>query len=243
MTAIAASAGDKAIFGKRIENSYEVSTSLADDLEAIVAQHVPRDPYYPTAQPVSTTFVRPLDPDSKEKFRIRSYPNSETSPHFLEIKRKEKQPDGTKLTIKDRLAVAPDTTERLMAGESGASVFRPETLTGDDQALARTAADIVDTAGARPVIDETYLRSAFEAADGSVRITIDRGVTATGIGALKDAGSVVRDAAIFDVKVVGETPGWVSSLLDAHAGAMSLVKDGKGSTALAELLGRVRLVA
>jgi hypothetical protein len=239
----AAPATDKAIFGARMEQPYEISASTADELEALVAGQLPRDPYYPTAQPVDTVFVRPLDPKAKEKLRIRSYPTSEGNPHFLEIKHKVKQPDGTKLTLKDRVAAPSDIVDRLLAGESGASILKPETLTGADQDVARRAVSIIDEAGAHPVVAQQYQRSAFEAADGSVRITIDRNLRAWGIGALEGAGEVQRAGAIMDVKVVGETPGWVNSMLDTYKGAMSVVKDGKGSTALEELMGRVLRVA
>jgi len=228
----------KAIYAQRTENTYHTQdTALATELEATIAQHLPRDPHYTSPQLLDTVFVRSADSEGpKGKFRIRSYPESSGTPTFLEFKRKQTV-DGHELTLKDRIPVAPDFVSRVLKGESAASILNTGPRAAADQKLADKAAHLVDdpAIALRPVVHETYRRAAFESPDGSLRMTIDRNLTYEGIGQLTGHGTT--PGAVMDVKLEGTPPAWVTDLLDAHKGALRLATQGKGSTEIHALQG------
>lgn len=242
-------AGQKAMYGSRLENSYAVDQKTALALEAQIGAHLKRDPYYPTAQRLDTTFIRTtghagkhgdlkIDKDLKDaKLRVRTYLDAPGEPTFLEHKHKVVGEDGVKIEAKDRMAVPRDTVDRLLAGEQLSDIVGASGRPAAEQELTKFATHVTDELGVQPVIHEQYLRAAFE--EGNVRMTIDRGIQQTGIGALDGAGTVFRGPAIFDVKVVGDTPPWVSSLLDAHKGALTLAEHGKGATSLEALMSNL----
>jgi hypothetical protein len=238
------------MFEGRLERSYEIPASEADGIEALIAEHLPKDKFYPTPQTLDTTFVRTTEGKFKhgewkpekdlkaDKFRVRTYTDTPGQPTFLEFKAKSLV-DGVEVETKQRIPVATDTVAQLLAGRSASEVLDVAHRPDAERAIAERAAHIVDDLGIKPVIHETYLRAAYENAEGTVRMTVDRGITQTGIGELAKGGTVHRGNAIFDIKVVGETPEWVNSLIDAKSGVMHLVEDGKGATSLGQLMENV----
>jgi hypothetical protein len=218
-----------------------LSPANADRLEAIVAQKVPAETGYPNPEMIQTVYVRSADPKSKlDNFRIRTYPDSPGPPTVLEFKDTVMK-DGQKITEKVRIPVAVDTAQRLLWGESGAAVIGRDGRTGVDLDVADRAIKVVDDLKVRPVVRQEYRRMAYEDAQAGVRVTFDRGIHGTGIGELARAGSYARPEAIMDVKVLGKTPEWLSSLIDAETGAGHIKepKAGKGSTAVKILSERL----
>ncbi|MCB0878175.1 MAG: VTC domain-containing protein [Thermoleophilia bacterium] len=229
-------------YGSRWERSFEMSPEVADQLQAYVETLVPRETEYPNPEVIQTVHVRSSYPDRgpKEKFRIRTYVDSPGPPNILEFKDKVIE-DGHKVTKKVRIPLALDAAQRLMMGESGASVIGLSDRVGADALVAQRAIKAVDELGIHPVVKQTYTRTSFEDAKAGVRITFDRNIHYTGIGELVRAGEIDRPGVIMDVKVIGKTPDWLAKLITAQTGANAIaeVKHGKGSTAVAQLRERV----
>ena len=229
------------MFGARTETSYQVSSQTADRIERAIAKHIPRDPYYPTAQPVHTTFVRDPSGVDERKFRVRSYPNSPQVPTFVEFKLTERV-DGRKVKTKERIPVPHDFIAQVVRGVPAEEAIGLSSRTGKERDLAQRAVDMLHD-GIRPVATQSYSRAAFEAPEGNVRLTIDRDISYRGAGELSAHGTGARSGAIFDVKTIGTPPTWVGELLDAERGALMHVKDGKGATAVADLARRALVAA
>lgn len=229
-------------YGSRWERSFSVAPADMDRLQAVAAQHLPPETRYPNPQRVQTVYVRSTEKGRpKEKFRIRTYPDSPGPPTLLEFKDTVVK-DGQKITEKVRIPVASDTNARLLWGESGASVIGTDGRTGADLLVAQRAIKVVDELNVRPAVRQEYVRTTFEDAKAGVRMTFDRGIHYTGIGELLRAGSGKREDAIMDVKVIGTTPPWLSGMIDAEMAAkrISLLEDGKGATAVHELAARLK---
>jgi hypothetical protein len=229
-------------YGSRWERSFEMTPETADRLQALVDGVVPRETLYPNPQRIQTVYVRSSDPKRNEadKFRIRTYLDSPGPPTVLEFKDRVVE-DGHEVTKKVRIPLASDATTRLLWGESGASVIGLEGRSGVDAVTAQRAINVVDKLNLRPVVKQQYVRTSFEDAKTGVRITFDRDIAFTGIGELARAGSSKRSGVIMDVKVLGKTPEWLSTVVAAELGAkhIAVVDDGKGSTAVAELRKRL----
>ncbi len=237
----ATDAGLQKLYASRIENSYAVSAETADRIQAMVGEHLPMDREFPNPQTIKTVYVRPVEkkPLHDVKFRIRTYPNSPEAPSFLEFKDTVVR-DGQKFKEKTRLTVAHDTAARLLWGEPGSAVIDLAGRSDEELAVARRAIRAIDELGIRPVVRQEYVRHTFQDALEGVRITFDRGITFTGIGELARAGTSARTHAIIDVKVTGQAPAWLTRIIDTEtaSGAMTLLKDGKGATAIKELVER-----
>ena len=229
-------------YGSRFERSFSMTPATADRLEALIAPRVPRETQYPNPQRVQTVYVRRADPSGPwGAFRIRTYPDSPGPPNFLEFKDKVVK-DGQKVTEKLKIPVAADLAQRLLWGDSGAAAIGRADRSPADLAIAERAIKIVDELNLRPVVRQEYVRASYEDAKAGVRMTFDRGIHFTGIGELARAGSARREDAVMDVKIIGKTPPWLSSLIDAEmaAGQIKLLDVGKGSIAVDTLAARLR---
>lgn len=226
------------LYKSRWERSFSVPFSEVTRLEGLVAEHLKPDPSKKNPGKVETAYVRALDDEvTDEKFRIRRYNNS--GPSFVEFK-DTKKVGGKKIKEKTNFVTGGPVVDRLVAGEKAADIFA-KAATGKNAAVAQRAIKAVDELGIRPVMLGTYERDTFQDKKTGIRVTFDQKITHTGIGALDGAGSIKRDSAIMDVKVTGETPRWLSSIIDAETGAgnITLLEDGKGSTAMKELAKRL----
>lgn len=222
------------LYGSRWERSYAVPFDQIDRLESIVAKRVPFDRQYPNPQRIQTVYVRSSEANGpKDKFRIRTYPDSPGPPTLLEFKDTVIE-DGKKIKKKVRAPITPDTPQQLLWGESGATAIGRDGRTGAELLVAERGIKVVDELNLRPVVRQQYTRSTYEDGAAGVRVTFDRDIAFTGVGELIRAGSGSRDYAIMDVKVKGKTPPWLAGLVDAETGAknMTLLKKGKGSTAI-----------
>jgi hypothetical protein len=229
--------GNGGTYGSRWERSYGLSFADADRLQAVIGQKVPFDTKYPNPQTLQTVYVRPLGKQvPTDKFRIRRYLDSPNEPSHLEFKDKVLE-NGVKVTKKTRIMVPHDTAARLLWGEKGVDVVDRTGRTGKDLEVANRAIHTIDKLHIRPVARSTYRRTSFEDEASAVRVTFDRDIRFTGIGALTGAGEGTRNLAIMDVKVGGTTPTWLSGLLDAElaAGTIRELEDGKGETAVTVL--------
>ncbi len=144
-------------------------------------------------------------PPFKEKLRLRSYgPASESSPVFLELKRKA---NGT--VYKRRVRSTIPAVERFFAGEAEGS---------DGQIDRELAAfrDYYDSLA--PACMIIYDRTAYYEPDGELRLTIDanpryRTERLTLTGGLDGILLLPQGSAILEIKVQTAIPLWLTRIL------------------------------
>lgn len=229
------------VYGARVERKFALPEHMVDDVLGELSAQLPRDPMYPTPQPVRTTYLRSIDEGGpKGKIRVRTYPASETPPTFLEFKTGK----GA-LREKVRIPVDADFVPRLLAGDHADDAVGLVQRGGDELPTAQRAVDLIDR-GMQPVVEVNYMRQAFEDAAGTIRVTIDRGLEHHGIGRLAGA-SGTRPGAVLEIKSAGgAAPAWLESMLNDLVGSgvgVTELADGKGSAALEDVMrGVAKLV-
>ncbi|MCW2922850.1 MAG: hypothetical protein JWM98_254 [Thermoleophilia bacterium] len=229
----------QAVYGARVEQKFGIREDAADGILAEIQAHLPRDPMYPTAQPVSTTYIRSIDDAGpKGKIRVRSYPASESAPTFLEFKESAKAAD--ELGTKTRIPVAKDFVSQLLGGADTKDAVDLVHRSGDELPTAERAVRLIGE-GMEPAVRVDYLREAFEDTAGTVRVTVDRNLVQTGIGRLAGT-STPRPGVIMELKTAGELPAWLDGILVAHADEITPLLKGKGSAALTAAKAGVELL-
>ncbi|MCW2927765.1 MAG: hypothetical protein JWM86_1733 [Thermoleophilia bacterium] len=228
----------QAVYAARVERKFAIKSEAIDDVLRQVADHLPRDPMYPTAQAVSTTYIRSIDEGGpKGKIRIRTYPSSPSAPTFLEFKEA-----ADAMNTKQRIKVVPDIVERLVRGQDVREAVGLIERGGEDLPVARRAVDLVDR-GMEPAVRVDYMREAFEDTTGTVRVTIDRDLVQSGVGRLEGHGSAPRPGAILELKTAGEAlPSWLDDVLKAGAADITPLASGKGKVALNAVLDGAKLL-
>lgn len=228
------------VYGARIERKFGVSESATQTVLDELKAHLPRDPMYPHAQPVSTTYIRSIGEDGpKGKIRVRSYPSSDPAPTFLEFK------DSTgALKEKARISVHPKFIDNLLAGTDAADAVDLIGRSAEDQPTAKRAVDLIHS-GMEPAVTVNYQREAFEDAAGTLRVTFDRNLEHFGVGKLAGA-SGTRPGAILEIKSVGgAAPAWLDDLLGKLStvdGGVAELAGGKGGTAFKDVLKGIALL-
>lgn len=236
MTNVADARGARPVYGARVEQKFALAAGSADDVIRELAARIPRDPMYPAAQPVSTTYIRTIDDGGpKGKIRIRSYPASESAPTFLEFKEA-----AVASNTKTRIPVATGFVDQLLAGVDAREAVDLVHRSGTELPVAERAVRLIQD-GMEPAVRVEYQREAFEDAAGTVRVTVDRDLVQTGVGRLAGAGSMPRPGAILELKTAAEAPAWIREMLQARSGEITPLAKGKGSAALAAAIAGARL--
>lgn len=212
----------------RYERKYVVTEAMAAAVRQFVSAYMIPDPYMDPSKPLGYQ-VHSLYLDGPDlllyryttqgvknrcKLRIRFYDESESSPAFLEIKRR------VSLTMyKQRATVSKRAAEGLLCGQ----LLGPGDLlsNGDDSiaALGEFCAlhDRLSASGAAFV---SYQREAYVLphAEGA-RVTIDRDIVSrpydpgAGLRLSAQGKAVSGNYAVLELKYMGRAPGWMKDLV------------------------------
>ena len=209
---------------QRYECKYQVSESLARDIQRAAMAHV-RPDEYAARQADHSYSVASLYLDSADlrlhqetlgghknrfKLRVRTYTDDSSAPAFFEIKRRR----GNVIT-KSRAVLARAQVAAFFASQLDYAAFSPRDVT----CLTEFAGRIQELA-ARPITIVRYLRQAYAGVfDDDARVTFDRRIVcaAATTPEVRHGGPgwlpVESDRVLIELKFRGQIPGFMQRLV------------------------------
>lgn len=221
------------IYGNRQEIKLVVAPAVAEALRSAVAAHLAVEQWVPGRRQTLIHSIyfdtadfelyrRSLQADAPAtlKLRLRTYgdaatPDRADSVAFLEAKVGADGSDGRRRKRKARLDLSGDQVATLLGCLGADEPVTPATR----KRFWRRVLAFMASDGVRPQLTVSYVREAFVAADGTLRVTIDSGyrasVVATGaVTPLPAPAADIGDSRIVEIKFLQALPDWLRTDLE-----------------------------